>query len=263
MNQTIQHSVNKQQLEKNVKAMYTEVALNPSGNYHFEIGRNLALKLGYTHQELDTIPPEAIDSFAGVGHLFAMTSIQPGEKILDLGSGSGMDLFIAAGKTGKQGRATGIDMTFDQLSKCRRLAKSRGFDNVRVIQGYIEDIPLPDSSFDVVISNGVINLSADKARVFGEIARVLKPGGRIAISDIVTELPLPENVTCNADLWAACIGGALKQDQYRELIYDAGFRKIKVIENPQYEFISRSAQGAGKKYGVKSISINAIKITKL
>jgi arsenite methyltransferase len=261
MNQMIQYSVDKQQLEKNVKAMYTEVALNPFGNYHFEMGRDLALKLGYSRQELDAIPPEAIDSFAGVGYPFAMTSIRPGEKILDLGSGSGMDLFIAAGKTGKQGWATGIDMTDDQLAKCRRLATSRGFDNVSVIKGYIEDIPLPDNHFDLVISNGVINLSPDKAQVFLEMARVLKPGGRFAISDIVTESPLPENVTCNADLWAACIGGALQEDEYCELISAAGFRKIKMIENPQYEFISKSAQSAGKKYGVKSISIKAIKIS--
>jgi arsenite methyltransferase len=259
MNQTKTYSVDKQKLEDKVKAMYKAVALDPFADYHFEMGRTLALKLGYSGTELQAVPAEAIDSFAGVGYPFALASIQSGEKVLDLGSGSGMDLFIAAHKAGGSGSATGIDMTDAQLGKSTRLAKEHNFSNVEITKGYMEELPFADGQFDVVISNGVINLSADKATVFSEIARVLKRGGRMAIADIVTESALPESVTCNATLWAACIGGALQQDNYFNHIENAGLKNLQVIHNSSYEFLSKSAQGASRQYGVKSVSIRADK----
>ena len=134
-----------------------------------------------------------------------------------------------------------------------------GFTTVKYLKGYIEEVPLPDSTADAVISNGVINLAADKTKVFREAARLLKPGGRLALSDIVTEVQLPETIVCNSTLWAACIGGAAQQDTYRQMIEAAGLRLVKVQDNPQYQFISDNAKGASKKFGVKSVSLLARK----
>ena len=127
------------------------------------------------------------------------------------------------------------------------------------VKGYIENVPAPAASVDVVISNGVINLATDKSKVFNEAARLLKPGGRFAISDVVTEVQLPETIVCNSTLWAACIGGAAQQDNYRDQITAAGMNVIKVEDNPTYQFISDNARGASKKFGVKSISLLAVK----
>lgn len=252
-------TVDRAALEDKVKSMYSDVAANPHGDFHFEMGRAMAERLGYTAADLDRVPGEAIDSFAGVGHFFHLADLQPGEAVVDLGSGSGMDSFIAALKVGPAGRVVGIDMTDAQLAKAGRLAHARGVQNVTYRKAYIEDTGLPSESFDCVISNGVINLAADKARVFHEAARLLKRGGRLAISDIVTELPLPENVVCNADLWAACIGGAAQRDDYGLAIESAGLRLERVEENAEYRFISERAQKATAKWGVRSVSILASK----
>src|SRR6516162_3881418 len=165
------------QLRTKVKEMYKAVAEEPDGTFHFEKGRGLALRLGYRADPLDRIPPEAIDSIAGVGYHLGLAALSPGERVLDLGSGSGMDAFVAALAVAAEGNVTGVDMTDAQLDKARRLAERDGFTAVRFEKGYIENTPLEPSSIDVVISNGVINLCADKASVFSEIARVLKPGG--------------------------------------------------------------------------------------
>lgn len=251
--------VDKQELEARVKAMYREVAESPQGDFHFEMGRALAERLGYDPRSLDLIPTAAIDSFAGVGHFLDLAAIQPGETVLDLGSGSGMDSLLAALATGPDGQVLGLDMTAAQRVKAERLAHEAGFGQVSFHAGYIEAPPFADGSVDVVISNGVINLSADKPRVFAEAVRVLKPGGRLALADIVTEKALPESVSCNATLWAACIGGALQQDDYRAAIESAGLVIETWREHPEYRFLTDSAQGACTTYGVKSISLLAIK----
>lgn len=250
-------SVNQEELRSKVKEMYKKVAEEPHGEFHFEMGRRLAEKLGYSQDDLDQIPSEAIDSFAGVGHYFDLADIKEGERVLDLGSGSGTDAFIAALKAGEKGKVVGIDMTDEQLEKARKLGEK--FQNISFRQGYIEALPVEDESFDVVISNGVINLSAEKEKVFGEISRVLKRGGRMVISDIVTEQKLPEDVTCDASLWASCIGGAMQQDDCRTSIEKAGFQIDTIRENPKYQFLSDSAQGASMEWGVKSVSIVAVK----
>ena len=170
-----------------------------------------------------------------------------------------MDSFLAARQTGETGRVIGIDMTEAQLAKATRLATEHGFTNVEFRNSYIEQLPLESSSADVVISNGVINLSPDKAKVFAEAARVLRSGGRLAIADIVTATQLPEGVTCDAALWAACIGGAMQRDDYREAIEAAGFELDDLKENDQYRFVSERADNATQKYGVKSVSLLAIK----
>jgi len=259
METTLNKKVDAAELELKVKKMYSDVALNPKGEYHFEMGRGLAEKLGYEKNDLDSIPAAAIDSFAGVGYYFDLANIQDGEQVLDLGSGSGMDVFVAALKTGLTGHVFGADMTDEQLRKSEGLRKENKFENVTFHKTYIEKLPFPDASFDVVISNGVINLCPDKEKVFKEISRVLKPQGRMAIADIVTEKQLPENVVCNSTLWAACIGGAAQQDDYRSAIEDAGLEILVVRNNDAYGFISKSAQGASRDYGVKSVSIIAEK----
>jgi ubiquinone/menaquinone biosynthesis C-methylase UbiE len=251
--------VDAKDLEQKVKAMYRAVALEPGGEFHFEMGRVLAERLGYPSSELDAVPGEAIDSFAGVGYYFDLAGLEPGEHVVDLGSGSGMDSFVAALGVGPSGRVTGIDMTDEQLAKAERLRRGAGMANVVYRRGYIEATGLPAGHFDVVISNGVVNLAPDKGAVFREAARLLRPGGRLALADIVTELPLPQSITCDATLWAACIGGAMQIESYRAAIEAAGLRVREVRDNPQYQFTSKSALGATRKFRVKSISLLAVK----
>lgn len=247
------------ELEAKVKAMYKSVAENPHGEFHFEMGRAMAERLGYPPADLDRIPPESIESFAGVGYYFHLADLKPGETVIDLGSGSGMDTFIAALKVGPTGRVNGIDMTDEQRAKAERLRQLAGLGQITYMKGYIETVPLRDASADAVISNGVLNLSPDKSKVFREVARLLKRGGRLAISDIVTELQLPEKIVCNSTLWAACIGGAAQQDNYRAEIEAAGLKVQAVEDNPSYQFISENARGASRKFGVKSVSLLATK----
>jgi len=246
-------------LEAKVKAMYRQVAEDPRGEFHFEMGRAMAERLGYAPADLDRVPAEAIESFAGVGYYFDLADVKPGETVVDLGSGSGMDSFIASLKVGREGRVIGIDMTDAQLDKAERLRAAGGFANVTYRKGYIDNTTCEDESADVVISNGVINLTPDKQAVFREAERLLRSAGRLAISDIVTASQLPENVVCNADLWAACIGGAMQHDNYRQAIEGAGLQVKSIRDNAGYHFISVDAKGAQQKWGVKSISVLAVK----
>ena len=246
-------------LEAKVKSMYTAVAQNPEGDFHFEMGRALAERLGYSKDVLDAVPADAIRSFAGVGHYFDLAELRAGETVADFGSGSGMDSFIAARAVGTAGRVIGIDMTDEQLDKARRLAAAAGFANVSFRKAYIELTGLDAASCDVAISNGVFNLAPDKSAVFREAARILKPGGRLALADIVTDVPLPEGITCDATLWAACIGGAMQVDAYVAAIESAGMRVARRRFNPEYRFLSSNATNASQKYGVKSMSLLAAK----
>jgi len=245
------------ELEQRVKSMYQEVALEPEREFHFETGRALAERLGYPAEQLDRIPASAIASFAGVGYFLDLAAIEPGEAVIDLGSGSGTDSFLAALATGSNGRVIGVDMTEEQLAKSRRLAVEAGFGNVDFRVGYIESPPPEAEGFDCVVSNGVVNLSPDKPAVFAAAARALRLGGRLALADIVSATHLPEGVTCDASLWAACIGGAMQQDRYRETIEDAGFEIEVLRENTEYRFVSERADNATQKYGVTSISLLA------
>jgi arsenite methyltransferase len=254
---TAARTLDTHELEQRVKQMYQEVALEPEREFHFETGRALAERLGYPPDDLDRIPAAAIDSFAGVGHFLDLADIAPGETVLDLGSGSGMDSFLASLAAGRDGRVIGVDMTDEQLAKAARLAAEAGIDNAEFRQGYIEEPPVEAESVDCVISNGVINLSADKAAVFAAVARALRPGGRMALADIVSAEQLPGGVTCDASLWAACIGGAMQRDGYRQAIEGAGLDVVEWRENEQYRFVSERADNAVRKYGVTSISLLA------
>jgi arsenite methyltransferase len=251
-------SVDTQELEAKVKDMYRHVAEEPEGNYHFELGRPLAEHLGYPVDVLDRIPAGAIESFAGVGYFFDLAELGEGESVVDLGSGSGMDVFFAAVGVGSSGTVVGVDFTLEQLEKARRIAEEGGFAQVELREGRIEQLPLEDASCDCVISNGVINLAPEKDAVFAEAARVLKPGGRLAIADIVSEQQMKESIVCDADLWASCIGGAAQVDAYREAIEGSGLRIEEIRENP-YQFISDRARDASAKYGVKGVSLLAVK----
>jgi arsenite methyltransferase len=250
--------VNTDELTSKVQEMYRQVAEKPDAGYHFELGRPLAAHLGYDLDLLDLVPTGAVDSFAGVGYFFDLADLSDGETVVDLGSGSGMDAFYAAQLVGPLGRVVGIDFTVEQLDKARRLAAEAGISGVEFREGRIENPPADDGSADCVISNGVINLSPDKTRVFGAAARLLRPGGRLALADIVTERQLTKAIIANADLWASCIGGAAQEDEYRAAIEAAGLRVTEVRRNA-YEFISTQARNASGTYGVKSISLLATK----
>jgi arsenite methyltransferase len=251
-------TVDARELEAKVKDMYRHVAEQPQGKYHFELGRPLAERLGYPAEVLDRVPEGARESFAGVGYFFDLADLSEGEAVIDLGSGSGMDVFFAAEQVGAAGSVVGVDFTEEQLEKARRIATESGYTQVEFREGRIERLPVDAESCDCVISNGVINLAPDKGAVFAEAFRVLRPGGRLAIADIVSEQQLKESIVCDADLWASCIGGAAQVDAYREAIEGSGLRIEEIRENP-YHFISERARDASAKYGVKSVSLLAIK----
>ena len=225
----------------------------------FEIGHGAQAADDHRSADLDRIPSESIDSFAGVGYYFHLLGDIEGARVLDLGSGSGMDTFVASLLTGPAGTVVGLDMTDSQRAKAEALRKRQGVRNITYVKGYIDAAPFEDGSFDVVISNGVINLAVDKPQVFREIARLLRPGGSMAIADIVTDVLLPETISCNTTLWAACIGGAWQLARYEDAIESAGLRIAVEQVNEQYRFLSDNAQGATKKFGVKSISLRADK----
>jgi len=189
------------ELRDKVKVMYRAVADAPGGTFHFEMGRQLAERLGYPADGLDRVPQEAIESFAGVGYHLGLAAIATGERVVDLGSGSGMDAFLAVNEAGGSGEVVGVDMTDEQLAKARRLAERDGLTSIHFEKGYIEEAPIRDGWADVVISNGVINLCADKRAAFAEIRRVLRPGGWLQLADIANGRPVPAGALRDIDLW--------------------------------------------------------------
>ena len=188
-------------LRDEVKAKYRDVAVNPHGTFHFHTGRPLARRLGYDESVVARMPESAIEAFAGVGNPFSQGALNPGERGVDLGSGGGFDCFVAAEQVGPEGRVVGVDMTDEMLERARAAATAMGLGNIEFRRGVIEDLPVEDGWADVVISNGVINLCADKRRVFNEIMRVLRPGGRLQFADIATGKAVPEAAVRNIDLW--------------------------------------------------------------
>jgi|SRR5919109_2259032 SAM-dependent methyltransferase len=195
--------VDSQALREQVRQKYKEVATNPDGKYHFHTGRFLAGHLAYDGVVLASLPDVAVESFAGVANPFSLRPLARGESVVDIGSGGGFDSFIAAKQVGPEGKVIGIDMTAEMLDKSRSTAGLLGFSNVEFREGLAEDLPIEDEWADVVISNGVINLCADKRRVFSEIFRVLRPGGRLQFADIANGKAVPEAAIRNIDLWTA------------------------------------------------------------
>jgi arsenite methyltransferase len=188
-------------LREEVKAKYRAVAVDPHASYHFHTGRPLARRLGYDEAVVAGLPDSAVEAFAGVGNPFSLGALKPGDRVVDLGSGGGFDCFIAAGQVGPEGRVVGVDMTEEMRGRSRAAATAMGLRNVEFWRGVIEDLPVEDGSADVVISNGVINLCADKRQVFAEVMRVLKPGGRLQFADIANGKEVPAGALRNIDLW--------------------------------------------------------------
>jgi arsenite methyltransferase len=250
--------VDGERLEAEVKDMYRHVAREEDAELHFEVGRGLAEHLGYPRELLDAIPAEALASFAGVGHHLDLAALQPGEEVLDLGSGSGTDVFCAAVLVGESGHVVGVDITDEQLDKAARLRDRGGFSQVELVEARIEELPFEDASFDAVLSNGVINLSLLKGQVFAEAARVLRPGGRLAIADIVSGRALKERTRRNVDLWAACIAGAIPRSNYLKAVETQGL-EVREVRKNDYRFISERALDACSTYEVESISLVAVK----
>lgn len=190
-----------EELRQEVKQEYTEVALDPYKGYHFHTGRDAATRLGYGEGLYADVPEGNIASFAGVGNPFMLGPINPGETVVDTGSGSGFDALIAATMVGPEGQVIGIDMTPEMLKKAQAGAEVMGLTNVEFREGLIEDLPLPDDFADIIISNGVLNLMLDKVETLREWARVLKPGGRLQIGDILVTRPVPQSALDDISLW--------------------------------------------------------------
>lgn len=190
-----------QQLRTAIQAEYAQVAMTPAKGFRFHTGRPLAAMLGYDPSETDALPDSVIESFTGVGNPFIYGRLRPGETVVEIGSGAGFDAILAACQVGPTGRVIGIDMTPAMLEKARGNAAQLALSHLEFRQGYAEELPTPDGLADVVISNGVINLSPDKAAVFGEIARALKPGGRLQIADIIVTEAVPDGAKNSVDLW--------------------------------------------------------------
>ena len=213
------------------------------------------LAVGYTEEELRLVPELAILG-VGCGNPTALADLKAGETVLDLGSGAGIDVFLAAKKVGEQGLVIGVDMTEDMVAKGRQLAREHGFGNVEFRLGEIEHLPLDAASVDVIISNCVINLTPDKLASFKEIHRVLKPGGRILIADLVTAGELPPDVRASAAAWADCLAGAMDKEAYLETIRRAGFADVTVVSESAYETPGMEARLQGK---IISVKVRAVK----
>lgn len=231
-----------QEIKKHIKERYGEYALKAQGasccTPQTQCGCGSEAQsccgptvqsLGYSIEEIANLPETALNAAAGCGNPHAIAGLNEGEEVLDLGSGGGIDVFIAAQKVGPTGRVVGVDMTDEMLDLARKNASELGAENVEFRKGDIEDLPFNDSEFDVIISNCVINLAPSKDKVFQEAYRVLKPGGRLAVSDIVTSRELPESLRKNMDSWASCVSGAIPEEQYLGKLRDAGFNDVRVV----------------------------------
>lgn len=219
-------------LREQVHETYDRVAREPEGDFHFHRGPEYASEyLKYNKEELDELPEESTARFAGVANPHRIGVIEPGQTVLDHACGAGMDLLLAAKKVGPTGKAIGVDMTAGMRENARSAAEKAGLsDIVDIREGLYEELPVEDESVDVVISNGVINLAPDKEKVFKEIYRVLKPGGRLFLADVVVQRELTLEARSNPDIWAACIGGALPEPELKEITQAVGLADGEIQE---------------------------------
>jgi len=202
-NSQVEIAVDADALREEVKSKYREVATDPHGTFHFHTGRYLARRLGYDDKFVKLLPDVAVESFAGVASPFALRTLAKGERVVDVGSGAGFDSFVAADQVGPNGKVVGVDMTEEMLAKSRSTATALKLDHVEFREGIAENLPVADEWADVVISNGVVNLCANKRAIFSEILRVLRPGGHLQFADIANGRPVPEAAIQNIDLWTA------------------------------------------------------------
>ena len=248
-------------IRKAVQSLYTEVATRPDKAYHFPLGLEALRYVGYPEEDLRRLPPTATESFAGVGYPHAANAIRPGDTVLDIGSGSGTDVLFASLKTGPAGTVHGLDITPAMIEKARANIETMGAKNVRILEGDATAIPLPDASVDVVTSNGVLNLVPDKSAAFREIYRVLKPGGRLQLADIVVQEDVGSVCGLNPQLWADCIGGAAVEGEYMETIRSAGFSGVRVLTRLDYfaKSSSESTKRITKTFGAETVVLAAQK----
>jgi SAM-dependent methyltransferase len=244
---------------KAVREMYSNVAEHPPKAFHFPTGRLACLFVGYPAEQLDLLPPAAVESFAGVGYPFAAGVIANGDVVLDIGSGSGTDTLVASTLVAC-GRVYGLDMTQAMRDKLERNAAAMGATRVQVLEGNAEEIPLPDASVDVVTSNGVLNLVPDKRRAFAEIRRVLKPGGRLQLSDIALRNPVSEKARADPQLWAECVVGAVVEEDYLSLLREAGL-VVELIGRQDYfsGSVSADTRRAAKTLGAHAITLRGMR----
>ncbi len=250
--------MNDQDIKAVVKDRYGKIARGEQTFCCLTCGPTTAdqcLAVGYTAEDLRLVPEPAILG-VGCGHPTALVDLQSGETVLDLGSGAGLDVFLAARRMGKRGLVIGVDITEEMVSIGRQLADQHGFDNVEFRLGEIEQLPVPSETIDVVISNCVINLTPDKLASFKEIHRVLKPGGRFLIADLVTTEELPKEVRASAAAWADCLAGAMEKEAYLETIRCAGFSQVEVLVEKPYEFPGTEDGPWGK---IRSVQVRTVK----
>ncbi len=268
----IEQQLRHDEIRQQVRVSYAEVAeASNSGDCCGEassccgvsddaaINTLVSTRLGYSQGDLDAVP-EGADMGLGCGNPRAIASIQPGETVLDLGSGGGFDCFLAAAETGEQGKVIGVDMTPAMISKARANAVRGKYSQVEFRLGEIENLPVANDTVDVIISNCVINLSPDKARVFAEAFRVLKPGGRLAISDVVASAELPQAIRDDLQLYSGCMAGATQVSELEAMLADAGFENIRIApKDESRDFIKDWAPGRGVEDYVLSATIEAVK----
>ena len=218
-----------EEIKQAVKEKYSEVASNPQAKFNFPVGRKFAESVGYSGELLDKLPASMWESFTGAGNPQPYIDIKRGEKILDLGCGAGLDLYLYAQATGPEGQVYGLDISEDMIAKTRQNMETLNVQNVEFLCTPADSIPLPDGSVELVAVNGIYNLSPDKTAVMREVARVLRPGGRTIFAEIVLKAPLPEEIRKNINDWFRCIGGALPQNDFLELLSSAGFSNPRIL----------------------------------
>ena len=245
------------QLRHEIRSMYSRVAAAPDGEFHFHRGPEYAATaLNYDAAELAALPASVTSRFAGIGNPFAADGLRPGATVLDVGSGAGTDLLLAARRVGPGGHATGVEMTAEMRAVARAGARQLGFEHVDVLEGDATALPVDTASIDVVISNGVLNLVPEKDRAISEIARVLRPGGRLQIADITIGTELPESVRRDVDLWTGRIAGALPEAELIAAFATRGFGDVRIVA--RYDcFAGTSKQGTARKYGVVGVTLVA------
>jgi arsenite methyltransferase len=240
-----------------VQDMYTAVAVSPERPFHFPVGRDACLQVGYSAELLEGLPVEALRSFAGVGCPYRADVIRAGDTVLDVGAGAGTDTLIASRLVGSRGKVFALDITPAMVRKLRELVTRCGIVNVEVIEGSAEEIPLPAGSVDVVTSNGMLNLVPDKGRAVAEMFRVLRPGGQVQVADIVIRQPVTRDCATDPKLWAECVVGASIDEDYLAMFGDAGFEGVTVLRD--YDYFSLSPSGEtrqiARRFGAHAIEI--------
>jgi len=257
-NESIKEYVRKRYADHAIKAQQRTVGGSETSCCGSSKVEPKVTRCGYSDEEIDKLPVQAVSAAVGSGNPTAIADLKKGEVVLDLGSGGGIDVILAAREVGPTGKAIGVDMTDEMLELARKNLGESGMTNAEFRKGYFEDLPVDDESVDVIISNGAINLAPDKDKVFREAYRVLKPGGRLVVSDILTDEPLPEHIRNDPDKWASCVGGAIESDLYLEKLRYAGFEDVKLLSRRGDNVVFQAdVQGFKPLSGIASIRNNA------